>query len=62
MTRGATTLATVALWLATKDPEEGYHYSSRRHCACGQWLVHLGLTYLCDPRRNSGFCKMPLTH
>jgi hypothetical protein len=44
------TLASFAIWLATKNPKEEYCYIDRGHCACGQWLAHLGIDYLCETK------------
>jgi hypothetical protein len=44
-------LASLVLWLETKDPEESYTYNRSHDCMCAQyykakgyWMVHVGVT------------------
>ena len=36
------TLASFALFAASKDPNERYNWSNRCECAVGQWLASIG--------------------
>ena len=39
----ALTLASFALFVASKDPNESYSWANRCACAVGQWLTSMGL-------------------
>lgn len=37
------TLASFALFVASKDPNEAYDFQNAQECACGQWLRSMGM-------------------